>query len=621
VQVRRVHRVFAMVLSVVLSPGLVVALTQPASAVEAVTVVSPAPGTTVDGDFEVTVTSAATRVAIGFRILPDPNIMQHQGIIDLVDGVGQITLSTRGVPAGAELFACDAGFTVSCSVGQWTLVPLNVVNQPVTMASVEDGDVLTPDTMLDLANPYTDAQVQVRAGEYITTPTGIVRWVMRGDVPPFDGGQVRLGDLTYEGPRGVGGGDFEIRATGCEHGTSLGRQCWGTGTRVKVAIDAPLRVGLIHGGYRASTNLLQACLCDRKVGSEVTYSVLDLKDNVLIGPVQLGFSEVAHGIIEFPAVDNNGVRLPNGLYKLKVDVKRDSIYAATPMVFTGTQTVYAKVDDQAPEILSSSISKTTLTTVPDRPAQTARISVHTNEPTAFRYTIEDISGQVWALRNVIPPGDETLDTFDFDAWVDSAETPDVEPFPPGDYTVKLNVMDRSRNTADHTLGTITVRKGHWVYRTVQTALTNAASRVAKVTPPCTVLLAPASRGWPGSLEYRSASDCPDPTNGMVKTKHSVAFPKTKYRVLRAAIRTYGGAALSRPNATAEMRGTVADSATPHEWSRLGARLGWHNTAVLKAADLSGLSSLDWTVRAGPGSHYDVKSFSVSFTYEAAIEPD
>ena len=577
-------------------------------------IVSPVDGEVVEGDFTVTVVSDAATVTIGVTSRADPQRGWGPGqTVPVVDGVAQVTMSSRGLADGAELYACP-GTSIDCWGGDRTeeLVTLSVPNDPVTLGSLRDGDVVRGDAVLDLGDPYPGLSRMVRAGELVPQPNGTTSWRIRGQLGPTTEDTVRFADLTHIG-RSLGGGDFEVYATGCEPTPEL---CLGRGTRAKIAIDAPLTLGLYGGIYEPAANRWELVM-QRSIASDATITLHRADGTLVRPPIDLGYRAMFDDAIRLEAVDATGNPLPEGRYYVWVDLTRESTHAATPLTFTGRAGVWITVDRHAPQVLSSSLSRSTLTTVPDRPADPLSIDLRTDEPTRVYLTITNAAGTPVYQRIEIPPGEEKHFTEDWHGWgnPDSpfAEHPYLQQLPEGTYTITATVEDYYGNTATHTLGNITLRHGHWTHTTRRITVTPRQSVTATRVAGCATLRQPATRSWPGSYRYLNRPRC----NG-VTTTHQIRLPRTPYRLLSARVDIVGGATPTAPKTTAQAR-TTRPLALP--WTPLAAPLRTHTISRLSTAQLTDATHLSWQAALRRPGAYDIRRFLITVRYETGITPN
>jgi hypothetical protein len=189
----------------------------------------------------------------------------------------------------------------------------------------------------------------------------------------------------------------------------------------------------------------------------------------------------------------------------------------------------------------------------------------------------------------------------------------------GDYTFRATLTDYLGNAAVYEGGRVTVSSKKLVTRTFRETVSATGSMENKHVGRCSVLKRPSARGWAGSMGLYTNTRC----NGnfaksVVSTTHAIKVPKA-FRYGSFNISTYGGAATSR-------RGSYLffDQLNKKlEWGdddkRLGYNLGAHAGPDHKAARyLVDDRFFVWGVYTYLGAAYDVKSFTVTLSYEVLV---
>lgn len=188
--------------------------------------------------------------------------------------------------------------------------------------------------------------------------------------------------------------------------------------------------------------------------------------------------------------------------------------------------------------------------------------------------------------------------------------------PSGTYTVV--VLDASGNQAS-TIGHVTVDNRQLVTKTLTRTVTAKGSKVTQDVGACSVVKSPSTHGWTGSLSLLSNSKCHRTDRaGVVVTAHALKLPAAA-AYLSAQVKVYGGAARRAGGSRAllsYLKGPGDDITTPRA---LSARIGTHAGPRMSARGLvlsdSTGTYLAWYAKTGAGNRYDVKSFTVSLTYQ------
>jgi hypothetical protein len=191
--------------------------------------------------------------------------------------------------------------------------------------------------------------------------------------------------------------------------------------------------------------------------------------------------------------------------------------------------------------------------------------------------------------------------------------------PAGDYTVSVTVTDLAGNALPAVTESVRVVRQKTEIREFKHTYTAIGSLADTFVGSCSVLKKPSNRGWAGSLGYYSNEKCTGSTDkSVVSTIHEVRLPASiEYRNVRVSV--YGGA--SKP-ATRHIA-YVNYFSRERDWSNpvmLLPNTGNHAGASVDGADyVFDDRYLVWGVFNVKGSHYDVKSFTVTANFKVLVD--
>jgi hypothetical protein len=188
----------------------------------------------------------------------------------------------------------------------------------------------------------------------------------------------------------------------------------------------------------------------------------------------------------------------------------------------------------------------------------------------------------------------------------------------GVYTASVTVTDVAGNALPPVTGAISVVRKKTELRSFKHTYTAAGSLADTFVGSCSVLKKPSNRGWAGSLGYYSNEKCTSTTEkSVVSTVHEARLPTAiEYRHVRVSV--YGGASKRSTNHIAYVNYWGRD----HDWSdpvMLLPSTGNHAGATVNGANyVFDDRYLVWGVFNVKGSHYDVKSFTVTAGYKVLV---
>lgn len=188
--------------------------------------------------------------------------------------------------------------------------------------------------------------------------------------------------------------------------------------------------------------------------------------------------------------------------------------------------------------------------------------------------------------------------------------------PPGAYVLRGWTIDSLGNESAIGSARLRISPERLVRRTLRRTVTPAASVVDTTVGRCSRLARPAARGWRGSFGYYTNTRCTRRArDGIVGTVHRLRVPRAaRYDTLRVSV--FGGAARSRPGSQLFLDHLSVDRKWESRDARIRHHLGLHAGPGRSGEDLVQDDRLVyWAVYTGGGASYDVKSFTVTLTYD------
>lgn len=199
-----------------------------------------------------------------------------------------------------------------------------------------------------------------------------------------------------------------------------------------------------------------------------------------------------------------------------------------------------------------------------------------------------------------------------------------QPMAPGPYTLRVTAYDRAYNatTQEYPIRVDARRRvEHTFHQTIPAAKTLADKYVGA----CSHLGPAAGRGWPGSLGLYSTSPCAKKNGSVVITVHGAQVPPSAGGYPgQIEVSLYGGAARGSGHAylvhgwlRAKDNGFIGRRQFD---GRLGTHAAYGADARDVVRDIKGHYWVYWQLGLSEGSHYDVKSFTISTKYYALVSP-
>jgi hypothetical protein len=188
--------------------------------------------------------------------------------------------------------------------------------------------------------------------------------------------------------------------------------------------------------------------------------------------------------------------------------------------------------------------------------------------------------------------------------------------PPGAYVLRGWTIDSLGNESSIGSARLRISRERLVRRTLRRTVTPAASVIDTTVGRCSRLARPAARGWRGSFGYYTDTRCARRTrDGIVASVHRMRVPRAaRYGSLQVSV--FGGAARSRPGSHLFLDHFSVARKWESSDTRIRHRLGPHPGPTRSGDDLvHDDRRIYWAVYTGGGAAYDVKSFTVTLSYD------
>ena len=547
---------------------------------------SPAASTSVVGTVLVTMTSTASSVRV---TLPG-----FSADVPVVGGTASVNVPTYGHSGPLRVRAkdCLVGY---CSSGA-TDLSLVVANPAPVLTSPADGTVVTADT------------VSVRA----TTSGGTVAFTLDGRPAAVDPATPRAASVDVSA---LADGAHTLSAYQCDAtGTVCDTTHRAAGRRITIKRLHPVLKSVSpspfspNGDTRRDTTVLTYAL---EQPQDVAVIVTNSRGTRVLGK-RLG-TALAKGTHtwEWNGRTSTGGRAPNGTYTVSIATTHRLPNA---QVLRGLASRPLELDTVLPGFARVSASTSTVFPVADGYHDAMVLSMTLSEPvTRVQLRVYNPKG---ALVRVVASGARAMGTLSL-SWNGRSATGAV--LPAVAYTYQLEAFDRAGNERLTGKRPVNVSLKRLLKRSATKTVGAAASLRLDVSGACSRLGNPGVRGWVSSIGYYSLARCAAtmPEDDVAGAEHQLRLPAAlRYGTLQIAA-TGGAAARGTGNVAAVVYAAgAADNPTartrvfvlkPADATYVG--------PVVRASDyLTNLRTAKWgTVTLG-GARYDVKTYTVSWTY-------
>ena len=542
--------------------------------------VAPAAGGQVSGAVSVSATSTAARVRFS---LPGTSVAADAAV---VDGVATAVLPTWGLTGSRSVSA------VACSA-------LLCAAQPTTLPVVVGNPVPT------ITAPASGAVIGTSLVVAATAPGGGVRFLVDGVSAGF------AASAPYALALGTGSltdGAHALTAVLCN---SAGTLCDTAHPSAPLGFSVKrLRPTLTAGPSPFSPNG-----DGRRDTATLTYGLeqpqtVDLRITTSAGAVvragRLG-TGLAAGTYRWVwnGRSSAGVLLGNGRYRVEISTSR-TVAGSTVRGVVARDVV---LDRTAAALSGAVASPSTVFPVPDGYRDTTRLSVTTNEGlSSLEGRVHTSTGAlVRTLRLGAQPAGQRSLTWD-------GRSAGGAVLPAGSYTFQLVAVDLAGNRSATARVAVTVSGKRLVARTAVRSVTPYASVSQRYIGRCSAIFVPGRDDWVSSLGYYSDYSCDSTAEGedLAAATHSFTLPAAiKYGTVR--IGAYGAAATDVPEVAALVYlrpdGTSLGSSVV-----LGASAGTRTGPAVAASSMLSGRTLTWLAGTVDYNWYDVKSYTVTWTY-------
>lgn len=545
--------------------------------------VQPVSGSTVTGHVTVTALSPAERV----RFTVDGTTLA--ATVAVVDGRATASLPTWGL-AGAQTFSARACSAYACAASAAT-APVLVANpQPVLTA------------------PAAGAVVGTTLTASATAAGGGVRFLVDGVPLGFRSAAPYTAAIATSS---LSDGLHVLTAVQCSAGGSLCDTENPSGERTFTV--QRLRPSLSAGPSPFSPNG-----DGRRDSATLTYRLeqpqtVDLRITTASGAVvrsgRLGTSRPAGTYTwTWNGRTNAGTLLGDGTYRVEV---RTSRTLSGGVVVQGSAAASVRLDRTRPALGAPTRSPATVYPVVDGYSDSTRLGVTTNE--ALSVLEARVFNSAGSLVRTVRVGAQPAGTRSV-LW--NGRTSGGSAVPAGTYTFQLVAFDVAGNASLTARTTVGVSWRKLVAKTGTQTVTPAASRAELYIGDCSAVFRPGRSDWTDSYGYYSNYDYPY-CDGY--TSYDLAAA-THRATLPAAVK-YGNVRISAYGASAPGYTDVGELAYLRpDGSGLGqgALLGWSagsysGPSVPASSMLSG-RTLTWVAGTTDWNWYDVKSFTVTYSY-------
>lgn len=190
----------------------------------------------------------------------------------------------------------------------------------------------------------------------------------------------------------------------------------------------------------------------------------------------------------------------------------------------------------------------------------------------------------------------------------------------GSYRYRFLLQDIAGNRSTTGKYTVNVSAKRLVKKTGSKTVTAYGSAGTAHIGDCSQVVTPGARGWAKSLGYYSdlnndgSSDCSYYDNhDLASVDHAVALPRAvKYGSVR--VDAYGGRALDNYDDVAVLLYYTGAGAVSNTGKVLGSAIGTHTGPTVGSQFVSRTGRVRWCAGTIDGNFYDIKSFTVHYTY-------
>ena len=539
------------------------------------TLTAPAGGSAVSGSTLVSVSTSAPRVRLTLADIS--RLVPAQG------GVATAAFDTFGLAGPQTVSAVDCSPIGQCA-GTAASATVSVANGAPALTAPANGSAADADTVRAAAD----------------APGGAVRFLVDGRHVVTDGTAPYEADLPTEGLRN---GNHTVSAVLCRADGSVCDN--------GAASSATVSVNRLHPRITKGRKVLSPGKDGRKDTTTVRYrldrsQVAALRVRSASGRLvltrRLGTRPAGESRVTWDGRGDNGRFVPNGSYRLEISTREPD----GPLVGLASRQV--EVDRRKPRVQRVRTSAATVYPVRDGhlDAVTVRGTV-SERPAWLRLEVRSRSGAVVSNRRTAggPDGVREL------VW--TGRTGSGRLVPPGTYSLRLVAQDRAGNRRSSSPATVRVSGQRLVKRTGSMTVSAAKSLRESFSDECSFVFRHGDGPRAGWIGYYSGGACSS-GDAYAVADHQVRLPRAvRYGWFRVS--AYGGRAdrkfRDRAQLTYHDRFRNQSTAT----FRLDPGVGTHTGPRRRAAKhVIGTRLVRWSTMTTGTAWYDVKSYTVRFTY-------
>jgi subtilisin family serine protease/flagellar hook assembly protein FlgD len=506
--------------------------------------------------------------------------------VSVVSGTAHLPWPTAGYSNGTHAVTV-ASCASSGSCGVSSGVTVTVANQAPVLTAPAVGQVVS--------GPFTLAA---------TATSGAVRFLVDGVQVGFDTTAPYSAPVNFSS---FADGTHTVTLQPCNAAKTL---CSGPTSARGITVKSlhPVLASAIpsvfspNGDKRADTSTLTYSLPDTET---VSWFVKNGAGTLVKGPVRLGAQLKGSHTFVWNGYSNAGTRVPDGTYTAYVSTYHVS--GSTTLYGQATRT--ARVDTVAPT-LGVTGALTTIYPVTDGYRDTLAPKVTTNEAGLLTMQVKNSAGSVVRTISLSHSGTGTFTL----TW--NGRTTSGAIVPAGTYTYVVVSQDKALNRRGSARYSVAVSLKKLVATTVAKVVTPAAAKYKTYIGSCSAIYA--SSTWSGGYEYLSdyygcaPYDYSD-SSDVAATEEIFTLPAAiKYAGISVSatgqedLPGYGDVASAfylAPNGDAYGSGVL-----------LGPSYGTRSLGSAPTSILYGGRTLHWVAGTIEGCYYDVRSFTVRYTY-------